>query len=113
MVKSGVLFRYKDFLPVTRNTPMFTLGEGDSPLIRVDALARQVGCEELYFKLEGSNPTGSFKDCGMVMAIVNAMENSSKTVICASTGNTSASASAYSAYNGLQSVIIVPNGFSG
>ena len=80
---------------------MFTMGEGDTPLVKVDALARQVGCGELYFKLEGCNPSGSFKDRGMVMAIAKAMEDGSKAVMCASTGNTSASAAAYAAYNGL------------
>jgi threonine synthase len=68
MSKSGVLFRYKDFLPITKKTPMFTMGEGETPLVKVDVLAKQVGCAELYFKLEGCNPTGSFKDRGMVMA---------------------------------------------
>jgi threonine synthase len=110
MSKAGVLFRYKESLPITPKTPMFTMGEGDTPLVRVDALASQVGCKELYFKLEGCNPSGSFKDRGMVMAIAKAMENGSKAVICASTGNTSASAAAYAAYNGLLPVIIIPKG---
>jgi threonine synthase len=110
MAKSGVLFRYKKLLPVTRKTPMFTMGEGDTPLVKVETLARQVGCEELFFKLEGCNPTGSFKDRGMVMAIANAMENGNKAVMCASTGNTSASAAAYAAYNGLRPIIIIPKG---
>jgi threonine synthase len=108
--KAGVLFRYKKYLPITRKTPMFTMGEGNTPLVKVDALAREVGCKELYFKLEGCNPSGSFKDRGMVMAIARAMEDGSRAVICASTGNTSASAAAYSAYNGLQAIIIVPRG---
>lgn len=110
MAKSGVLFRYKDYLPITEKTPMFTMGEGETPLVKVDVLAKVVGCAELYFKLEGCNPTGSFKDRGMVMAIAKAMEAGSKAVMCASTGNTSASAAAYAAYNGLQPIIIVPKG---
>lgn len=110
MAKAGVLFKYKKYLPITRKTPMFTMGEGDTPLVRVDVLAKMVGCGELYFKLEGCNPTGSFKDRGMVMAIAKAMEAGAKAVICASTGNTSASAAAYAAYNGLTPVIIIPKG---
>lgn len=110
MAKSGVLFRYKDYLPITEKTPMFTMGEGETPLVKVDVLAKVVGCAELYFKLEGCNPTGSFKDRGMVMAIAKAMEAGSKAVMCASTGNTSASAAAYAAYNGLQPIIIIPKG---
>ena len=110
MAKSGVLFRYKELLPITDKTPMFTMGEGETPLVKVDALAKMVGCAELYFKLEGCNPSGSFKDRGMVMAIAKAMEAGSKAVMCASTGNTSASAAAYAAYNGLTPIIIIPKG---
>ncbi len=110
MSKSGVLFKYKEHLPITSQTPMFTMGEGDTPLVKCNVLAQQVGCAELYFKLEGCNPTGSFKDRGMVMAIAKAMEEGSKAVMCASTGNTSASAAAYAAYNGLQPIIIIPKG---
>ena len=110
MAKSGVLFRYKKLLPITRQTPMFTMGEGDTPLVKCDTLARHVGCEELYFKLEGCNPSGSFKDRGMVMAIAKAIEDGNKAVMCASTGNTSASAAAYAAYNGLLPIIIIPKG---
>jgi len=110
MSKQGVLFRYKQYLPITAKTPMFTMGEGETPLVKVDALAKQIGCAEIYFKLEGCNPSGSFKDRGMVMAIAKAMENGSKAVMCASTGNTSASAAAYAAYNGLKPIIIIPKG---
>jgi threonine synthase len=110
MAKSGVLFRYKELLPITNKTPMFTMGEGETPLVEVKALAQQIGCAELYFKLEGCNPSGSFKDRGMVMAIAKAMEMGSKAVMCASTGNTSASAAAYAAYNGLTPIIIIPKG---
>ncbi|MFH0769564.1 MAG: threonine synthase [Chloroflexota bacterium] len=109
-MKSGVLARYKDLLPITAKTPLFTLGEGDTPLVRCGQLEKETGCGELYFKLEGCNPTGSFKDRGMVVAIAKALEAGSKAVICASTGNTSASAAAYAAYCGLTVVIIVPAG---
>jgi len=106
----GVLFRYRDFLPITPATPMITLGEGDTPLIRSVFLEKELGCGELYFKLEGCNPTGSFKDRGMVMAIAKAVEEGSRSAICASTGNTSASAAAYGARFGLGVIVIVPKG---
>ncbi len=109
-MKSGVLVKYKDFLPVMPNTPLISLGEGDTPLVRCNALEREIGCRELYFKLEGCNPTGSFKDRGMVVAVAKALEDGSTAIMCASTGNTSASAAAYAAYSGLKSVIIVPKG---
>ena len=109
-MKTGVLVKYKDFLPLTPHTPLFSLGEGDTPLVRCDALAKEVGCGELYLKLEGCNPTGSFKDRGMVVAVAKALEAGSKAIMCASTGNTSASAAAYAAYWGLTAVIIVPEG---
>jgi len=109
-MKTGVLVKYKDFLPLTPHTPLFSLGEGDTPLVRCDALAKEVGCGELYLKLEGCNPTGSFKDRGMVVAVAKALEAGSKAIMCASTGNTSASAAAYAAYWGLTAVIIVPGG---
>jgi threonine synthase len=106
----GVLFRYRDFLPITPATPMITLGEGDTPLVRSVFLEKELGCGELYFKLEGCNPTGSFKDRGMVVAIAKAVEEGSRSAICASTGNTSASAAAYGARFGLDVVVIVPKG---
>lgn len=109
-MKEGVLARYRDFLPVTSATPQFSLGEGDTPLVRCSELEKEIGCGELYFKLEGCNPTGSFKDRGMVVAVAKAMEDGSKTVMCASTGNTSASAAAYAAYCGLKAVIVIPRG---
>jgi threonine synthase len=109
-MKAGVLFQYKDWLPVTASTPMFSLGEGDTPLVRCPALEKETGCGELYLKLEGCNPTGSFKDRGMVVAVAKAIEDGSQAVACASTGNTSASAAAYAAYSGLSAVIIVPGG---
>ena len=110
MAKSGVLFRYKDYLPINQKTPMFSIGEGDTPLVRSKNLYKDIGCDELYFKLEGCNPTGSFKDRGMVVAMAKAIEDGSKAVICASTGNTSASAAAYAAAMGLKCVIVIPEG---
>jgi len=110
MAKHGVLFKYKDLLPVTSDTPMFSLGEGDTPLVRSRWLEKEAGCGQLYFKLEGCNPTGSFKDRGMVVAIAKALEAGSKAVICASTGNTSASAAAYAASLGLDAIIVIPEG---
>ncbi len=110
MVKTGVLYKYKDLLPITPKTPLFSLGEGDTPLVRCDPLAKEIGCGELYFKLEGCNPTGSFKDRGMVVAVAKAMEEKNQAIMCASTGNTSASAAAYAAYCGLTSIIVVPEG---
>ncbi len=109
-MKQGVLNRYKKYLPVTPKTPLFTIGEGDTPLVRCDRLAGKYGCGRLYFKLEGCHPTGSFKDRGMVVAIAKAVEAGSKAVICASTGNTSASAAAYAAFCGLQCIIVIPGG---
>jgi len=106
----GVLFRYRDFLPITSATPMITLGEGSTPLVRSLNLEKELGCGGLYFKLEGCNPTGSFKDRGMVVAIAKAVEEGSRSVICASTGNTSASAAAYGARFGLNVVVMVPKG---
>jgi len=110
MMERGVLFRYRDFLPVTPATPMITLGEGSTPLVRSLNLENELGCGALYFKLEGCNPTGSFKDRGMVVAIAKAVEEGSRSVICASTGNTSASAAAYGARFGLDVVVMVPKG---
>ena len=106
----GVLQKYHEFLPITPSTPMISLGEGGTPLVQSHRLAQELGLENLYFKLEGSNPTGSFKDRGMVMAVANAIENDSKTIICASTGNTSASAAAYGAHCNLSTVVLVPKG---
>lgn len=109
-MKQGVLTRYRDFLPITPATPILTLGEGDTPLVRSRSLEKELGCGELYFKLECCNPTGSFKDRGMVVAVAKAMESGSSTIICASTGNTSASAAAYGARFGLRTVVIIPKG---
>jgi threonine synthase len=106
----GVLVRYGQYLPVTPATPMVNLGEGDTPLVRSQALEKDLGCGELYFKLEGCNPTGSFKDRGMVVAVAKAVEAGSQAIICASTGNTSASAAAYGARCGLKTIIVIPKG---
>ena len=106
----GVLTQYREYLPVTEKTPIISLGEGSTPLVRSRNLSSRFGCRELYFKLEGCNPTGSFKDRGMVVAIAKAMESGSKAIICASTGNTSASAAAYGAYSGLKTYVVVPDG---
>jgi threonine synthase len=109
-MKQGVLNRYRDLLPVNSATPMITLGEGDTPLIRSQVLEKELGCGQLYFKLEGCNPTGSFKDRGMVVAVAKAVEGGGSSIICASTGNTSASAAAYGTRFGLKTIVIVPKG---
>jgi len=108
--KPGVLRRYGDRLPLTADTPVISLGEGDTPLVRSRRLVERVGCKQLYFKLEMCNPTGSFKDRGMVVAIAKAVESGARAVLCASTGNTSASAAAYAAHCGLQAYVLVPEG---
>lgn len=109
-MSQGVLASYKQFLPINEDTPIFTLGEGQTPLIKSRNIVKTIGCEELYFKFEGCNPTGSFKDRGMVVAVAKAVEKGVKAIACASTGNTSASAAAYGAYLGLKTTIIVPQG---
>ncbi|MBI5876788.1 MAG: threonine synthase [Chloroflexi bacterium] len=109
MTHQGVLAHYKEFLPLTADTPLISLGEGDTPLVRAPALEAETGCE-VWLKLEGCNPSGSFKDRGMVVAIAKAMEAKSRAVICASTGNTSASAAAYAARAGLECVVVIPEG---
>ena len=92
----GVIEEYRKFLPVTDRTPVVTLSEGNTPLIRATRLVKQIAPGiDLYLKFEGMNPTGSFKDRGMTMAISKAVESGAKAVICASTGNTSASAAAW------------------
>jgi len=105
----GLIKHYESYLPVTDKTPALTLHEGNTPLIHFANLSKQLGIE-LYGKVEGVNPTGSFKDRGMVMAVAKAAEEGSKIVICASTGNTSASAAAYAAKAGLKAVIVIPKG---
>ncbi len=102
--------RYGAFLPLTEQTPHLSLGEGDTPLIHAPRLARAIGVRELFLKYEGANPTGSFKDRGMVVAVAKALEAGATSVICASTGNTSASAAAYAAHAGIESIVVVPAG---
>lgn len=105
----GVIREYADRLPVSEKTPIITLGEGGTPLIPAPALSRRVGAE-VFVKFEGMNPTGSFKDRGMTMAISKAVEHGAKAVICASTGNTSASAAAYATAAGITAAVLVPDG---
>lgn len=105
-----LLERYAAFLPVTERTPRLTLGEGGTPLVRASALERETGIDEVWLKVEGANPTGSFKDRGMVMAVVKALEAGAHSVLCASTGNTSASAAAYAARAGLRCAVVLPAG---
>lgn len=105
----GLLYHYKSRLLITDQTPLLTLGEGDTPLVRAPALERETGCE-VWLKLEGCNPSGSFKDRGMVVAIAKALEANARAVICASTGNTSASAAAYAARAGIKCVVVIPHG---
>ena len=107
---AGILETYREFLPVTDATPLITMGEGNTPLVKSNRLGKELGCEELYFKLEGCNPTGSFKDRGMVVAMAKALEDGSRAVMCASTGNTSASAAAYGAYCDLPVLVLIPKG---
>lgn len=109
MTWRGLLEHYRNYLPVTENTPDITLNEGNTPLIPFPNLSRELGIE-LYGKVEGANPTGSFKDRGMVMAVAKAKEEGSKSIICASTGNTSASAAAYAARAGMRAIIVIPKG---
>ncbi len=106
----GVIREYFDRLDVDASTPIITLGEGGTPLIEAPALAKLVGAAQVYLKVEGMNPTGSFKDRGMTMAVSKAVGHGAKAVICASTGNTSASAAAYAAAAGIASVVLVPEG---
>jgi len=107
----GVILRYRDFLPINDKTPIISLGEGDTPLIYCPRLSERLGrgCE-VFVKNEGVNPTGSFKDRGMTVAVSKAIERGARTLICASTGNTSASAAAYAARAGISCVVILPGG---
>jgi threonine synthase len=105
----GLIATYAEWLPVTDQTPVITLGEGGTPLVHARALSERTGCE-VYLKVEGVNPTGSFKDRGMTLAISKAVEKGATAVACASTGNTSASAAAYAAKAGIDCVVLVPAG---
>jgi threonine synthase len=104
----GLLHTYKQYLPVTDKTPMLTLQEGNTPLVHAEKLSEELNLD-VYFKYEGLNPTGSFKDRGMVMAVAKAMEEGSRTIMCASTGNTSAAAAAYAARGNLNCIVLIPN----
>lgn len=109
MTWQGLLKQYSDYLPVTENTPNISLNEGNTPLLHFPTLSKELGIE-LYGKIEGANPTGSFKDRGMVMAVAKAKEAGCRSVICASTGNTSAAAAAYAARAGMRAIIVIPKG---
>ena len=102
--------RYREFLPVSETTPSLSLGEGFTPLVRLGRLGEELGVVNLYAKVEGANPTGSFKDRGMVVAVSKAVEEGASAIICASTGNTSASAAAYAAAAGIEAVVVLPRG---
>lgn len=107
----GVIERYKRYLPVTGKTPIITLEEGDTPLIKADPIAEKIGPGyDVWLKCEGLNPTGSFKDRGMTMAVSKAVEEGANAVVCASTGNTSASAAAYAARSNIKCIVIIPEG---
>ncbi len=112
MYYQGLINTFKEFLPVSEKTPVITLNEGNTPLIKADNLARKIGLDaEIYLKFEGCNPTGSFKDRGMTMAVSKAKEEGSGAIICASTGNTSASAAAYGAKAGMKTYVLIPDGY--
>lgn len=107
----GIINEYKRLLPVTEKTPIITISEGNTPLIKADRLIKYLGFNiSIYFKFDGANPTGSFKDRGMTLAISKALEENSRAVICASTGNTSASAAAYAARAGIRAIVLIPEG---
>ena len=111
MAWEGIIKAYREFLPVTEETPVVSLLEGNTPLIEVSRFAEAIGSDiQLFVKYEGLNPTGSFKDRGMTLAVSKAVEAGSKAVMCASTGNTSASAAAYAARAGLRCIVLLPEG---
>ncbi len=108
----GLIEAYRRYLPVSDSTPIVTLHEGNTPLIPAPAIASRIGREvKVYLKYDGLNPTGSFKDRGMTLAVTKAKEEGSKAVICASTGNTSAAAAAYALRGGLKAFVIIPDGY--
>ena len=108
---TGLINRYRDHLPVNDDTPIISLGEGNTPLIRLKNIPRMLGKDvDIYVKYEGLNPTGSFKDRGMSMAVTKAVEEGSNAIICASTGNTSAAAAAYAARAGITAFVLIPEG---
>ncbi len=108
---TGLIDRYRDRLPVNDDTRLISLGEGNTPLIKLNNIPKKIGKDvDIYVKYEGLNPTGSFKDRGMTMAVTKAVEQGSKAIICASTGNTSAAAAAYAARAGITAFVIIPDG---
>ncbi|MGJ0484923.1 MAG: threonine synthase [Methylomicrobium sp.] len=108
---TGLIDRYRDRLPVSASTRIISLNEGNTPLIQLQNIPRLAGKDvEIYVKFEGLNPTGSFKDRGMTMAVTKAVEEGSRAIICASTGNTSAAAAAYAARAGIKAFVIIPEG---
>ena len=108
----GLINAYKQYLPVTSQTPIISLNEGNTPLIHSESISNLIGNDtKVYLKYDGLNPTGSFKDRGMTMAISKAKEEGSEAVICASTGNTSAAAAAYASRGGLKPYVLIPEGF--
>src|SRR5438270_3267430 len=106
----GVIARYREHLPVSDSTPVVDLREGSTPLVRSRNIGPALGLKALYFKYEGLNPTGSFKDRGMAVAVAKAREDGARVLVCASTGNTSASAAAYAASQRLRAIVVVPAG---
>lgn len=111
IIWKGVIEEYREFLPVNDKTPIITLQEGNTPLVKALNIKQRLGLDfELYFKFDGANPTGSFKDRGMTLALSKALESGAKAVICASTGNTSASASAYAAKACMRAIVLIPEG---
>jgi len=110
VMAGGIIGRYADRLPLTALTPRITLNEGSTPLIESLLIGRTLGLGSLHLKFEGLNPTGSFKDRGMVVAVARALESGARAIVCASTGNTSASAAAYGARFGLRTLVIIPAG---
>lgn len=112
MYYQGLINTFREYLPVSEKTPVITLNEGNTPLIKAENLAKKIGLDaEIYLKFEGCNPTGSFKDRGMTMAVSKAKEAGSGAIICASTGNTSASAAAYGAKAGMRTFVLIPDGY--
>ena len=108
---TGLIDKYRDRLPVSDHTRLISLGEGNTPLLKLDNIPSLTGKNvDLYVKYEGLNPTGSFKDRGMTMAVTKAVEEGSKAIICASTGNTSAAAAAYAARAGIAAFVLIPDG---
>ena len=108
----GLINKYAKYLPVSDKTPVITLNEGNTPLIKAENLAKKIGIDaEIYLKFEGANPTGSFKDRGMTLAVSKAVEDGSNAIICASTGNTSASAAAYGAKAKIKTFVLIPDGY--